>query len=98
QPVIDNNSCVAPPVQLPEQVPMLTEVNALLFQPSLWLKLYYRGLTVEFEGTGVLGKMDHGGVLLNPNEGLNRGTFRQFVWVLASELALYRDTFFLGFE
>src|SRR6185295_6452216 len=32
------------------------------------------------------------------NEGLNRATFRQFGWVLASELALYRDTFFLGFE
>jgi uncharacterized protein (TIGR04551 family) len=76
----------------------LRSINALIFQPSIWLKLHYRALTVEFEGTTVLGKMDHGGILLAPNEELARATFRQFGGVLASELHLYRDAFFVGFE
>ena len=62
------------------------------------LKLHYRALTVEFEGTSVLGRMDHGGILLAPAEELDRATFRQFGGVLASELHLYRDAFFVGFE
>ncbi len=78
--------------------PPITSVNAVLFQPSLWAKLYYRALIVEFEGTSIVGKMDHGGLLLAPNEGTNRVTFRQFGGVMASELHLYRDAFFVGFE
>jgi uncharacterized protein (TIGR04551 family) len=76
----------------------LTDINAMLVQPSVWLKLYYRALTVEFEGTSVLGKMDRGGVLLAADEGNEKTTFRQFGGVLASELHLYRDAFFVGFE
>jgi len=83
---------------LPDQVPPLRQINAYLLQPSVWLKLYYRALTVEFEGTSVLGRMDHGGILLAPTEGEEAVTFRQFGWVLASELRLYRDTLFLGLE
>jgi uncharacterized protein (TIGR04551 family) len=81
-----------------ERTPLLSEINALMFQPNLWAKLYFRALTVEFEGTAVLGKMDHGGILLAPNEELSRVTFRQFGGVLASELKLYHDSFFVGFE
>ncbi len=71
-------------------------VNALLFLPDLWLKLAFRGLTVEMEATAVLGKMDRAGPLaVNPDQSL---TLRQIGWVVASELRLYRDAFFVGLE
>ena len=91
-------TCPTPPPTTKEQTPPLSEINAAMFQPNLWMKLYYRALVVEFEGTGVFGKMDHGGILLAPTEELSRVTFRQFGGVLASELHLYRDAFFVGFE
>jgi uncharacterized protein (TIGR04551 family) len=69
-----------------------------LVQPNVWLKLHYRALTVEFEGTSILGKMDQGGALLNPGEEDQKLTFRQWGGVLASDLHLYRDSFFVGFE
>ena len=78
-------------------LPPLT-MNAFLFQPSLWAKLHYRALVMEFEGTAVLGRMDHGGILLAPGEGNSKVTFRQFGGVMASELHLYRNAFFIGFE
>lgn len=81
-----------------EQVQVLSEINAYTFQPNLWAKLYYRALTVEFEGTTLLGRMDHGGILLDKSEVTSPLTFRQFGGVLASELKLYHDTFFVGFE
>ena len=83
---------------VPEQLPTLRQINAYTLQPSLWAKLYYRALAVEFEGTGMFGRMDHGGILLAPGEGEEAVTFRQFGWVLASELRLYRDTLFVGLE
>jgi uncharacterized protein (TIGR04551 family) len=81
-----------------DQAPILYDINAFYFQPNVWLKLYYRALTVEFEGTAVLGSMDHGGVLLAPDEERDKATFRQWGGVIASELHLYRDAFFVGFE
>lgn len=87
---------VAPDVK--EDLPQYHHVNALLVRPNIWMKLYYRSLTVEFEGAGVLGKMDRGGILLEPGKGDERVTFAQMGWVLASELRLYRDAFFLGLE
>lgn len=90
--------CVVPPTA-PEQTPKLAFVNALLMQPNVWLKLQYKILTVEFEGTAVLGRMDRGGLLVAaPEDRDSRVTFRQFGWVLANELRLYRDTFFVGVE
>lgn len=91
-------TCAVPPT-VPEQTPKLTFVNALLMQPNLWMKLQYKILTVEFEGTAVLGRMDRGGLLVAAEEDRDRRlTFRQFGWVLANELRLYRDTFFVGVE
>jgi uncharacterized protein (TIGR04551 family) len=79
-----------------EQVaPNLTPVGAHLVMPDVWFKLYFRALTVEFEGTAVLGKIDNPGPLANDTQAL---TLRQFGWVLASDLRLYRDSFFVGFE
>jgi uncharacterized protein (TIGR04551 family) len=81
-----------------EQTPTPFTVNAFMFQPNLWLKLHYRALVVEFEGTAVLGKMDHGGILLAKGEENSAATFRQFGAVLASHLHLYREALFVGFE
>jgi uncharacterized protein (TIGR04551 family) len=73
----------------------LTPVGAHMVMPDLWLKLYFRALTIEFEGSGVFGKIDHSGPLGVNGQELD---LRQYGWVLASELRLYRDAFFLGFE
>jgi len=82
----------------PDQALPLTDINAFFFQPNVWFKLQYKALTVEFEGTALLGRMDKGGILLYQNEQNDPAYFRQFGGVLASELHLYRDAFFVGFE
>jgi uncharacterized protein (TIGR04551 family) len=70
-----------------------------MFQPNVWMKLHYRALVVEFEGTAILGRQDHGGVLLSKDSvPTDPVTFRQFGAVLASELHLYRDALFVGLE
>jgi uncharacterized protein (TIGR04551 family) len=70
-------------------------VGALTITPDLWAKFYYKALTIEFEGIGVFGKIDHPGILAVDDA---RTTLRQLGWVLASELRLYRDAFFIGLE
>jgi uncharacterized protein (TIGR04551 family) len=79
-----------------EQVaPSLTPVGAHLVMPDIWFKLYFHALTLEFEGTGVFGKIDNPGPLAAQTNAL---TVREFGWVIASDLKLYRDSFFVGFE
>jgi uncharacterized protein (TIGR04551 family) len=83
-------------VNTPDQVATLDPIHARLIQPNLWFKLQYRALTVEFEGTAVIGHMDHGGALAeSPGEPLS---IRQWAGVLASDLRLYHDAFYLGLE
>jgi len=104
----DTSSCYGNPLQAgcsgqamigtQEQALPLTDINAFFFQPNAWFKLQYKALTVEFEGTALLGRMDKGGILLYQNEQNVPAYFRQFGGVLASELHLYRDAFFVGFE
>jgi uncharacterized protein (TIGR04551 family) len=89
--------CKMPP-EVKEDAPPTRQQRALIFMPNVWMKLHYRALTVEFEGAAVLGKMDQGGILLAPGEESRRLTMRQFGWVAAAELRLYRDALFLGFE
>jgi uncharacterized protein (TIGR04551 family) len=89
-----------------EQLPPLQEIKALIVTPDLWFKLYFKALTVEFEGVAVLGKVNQAGPLAADNDcpdGSPAGrsyclTMRQFAWVVASDVRLYRDTFFVGFE
>jgi len=81
-----------------DQALPLTDINAFFFQPNVWFKLQYKALTIEFEGTALLGRMDKGGILLASTEQNQPAYFRQFGGVLASELHLYRDAFFVGFE
>lgn len=76
-----------------------TNVNALVFLPSLWMKLAWKALTVEAEASGVVGKIDDAGPLIDPMEAGNRKlTLQQLGWVVATELRLYKNAFFIGFE
>jgi uncharacterized protein (TIGR04551 family) len=77
-----------------------TNVNALLFIPSLWFKLGWKALTLEFEGNALIGKMSNAGPLrLDNTDKDNQGlTILQAGWVLASQLKLYNDSLFVGFE
>jgi uncharacterized protein (TIGR04551 family) len=89
-----------------EQFPGLTPFGGLTVTPDIWFKLHFKALTVEFEGSAVLGKIDHPGPAVGENAALGltlaaddqRLTIRQFGWVVASELRLYRDSFFVGVE
>jgi uncharacterized protein (TIGR04551 family) len=74
----------------------LKAYGALSVTPDLWLKLYFRSLTIEMEGVGVFGKIDQPGILAAA--GNARLTLRQFGWVVASEVKLYRDALYIGFE
>jgi uncharacterized protein (TIGR04551 family) len=76
----------------------LQTVNALFFQPSIWFKLGWKALTVEFEASAVLGKIDNAGPLVAMDAAQKKLTLRQLGWVMATELRLYRNALFLGFE
>jgi uncharacterized protein (TIGR04551 family) len=74
-----------------------TPVNATVFMPSLWFKLGWKILTLEAEGSAVLGSIDNPGTALAA-ETSQHLKLQSFGWVLATELRLYRNVFFLGFE
>jgi uncharacterized protein (TIGR04551 family) len=78
-----------------EQLNQAELLGALSVTPDVWAKFYYKALTLEFEGIGVFGKIDHPGVLAADQQQV---TLRQFGWVAAGELKLYRDSFFVGLE
>jgi uncharacterized protein (TIGR04551 family) len=80
----------------PAQLPKAEALDALVFTPDVWFKLYYRSFTLEFEGIGNFGRVEHPGPLAVDNN--QTMTIRQLGWVLASELRLYRDSFILGLE
>lgn len=75
----------------------LTNVNALLFIPSVWFKLGWKALTLEFEGDALLGKMGNGGAL-TPFDNDKYLKILQAGWVLAGDLKLYNDSLFIGLE
>ena len=88
-----------PPTREDLNMSLNSNVDALAFVPSLWMKLAWKALTVEAEATGMVGKMDDGGPLIDPQETGNRElTLQQLGWVVATELRLYKNAFFLGFE
>jgi uncharacterized protein (TIGR04551 family) len=68
-----------------------------MFLPGLWFKLGWKILTIEAEAQAVLGKIDNAGPLVQDVNNKHLSV-RQFGWVLATELRLYRNAFFLGFE
>jgi uncharacterized protein (TIGR04551 family) len=88
-------SSTGPMPLTPEQLNQATLFGGLSVTPDVWAKFYYKALTLEFEGIGVFGKIDHPGVLAVDQQQV---TLRQFGWVVAGELKLYRDSFFVGLE
>jgi uncharacterized protein (TIGR04551 family) len=73
-------------------------VNALFFQPTIWFKLGWKALTLEFEASAVLGSIDNAGPLVAMDVARKKLTLQQLGWVMATELRLYRNALFLGFE
>jgi uncharacterized protein (TIGR04551 family) len=88
-------SSTGPMPLTPEQLNQATLFGGLSVTPDVWAKFYYKALTLEFEGIGVFGKIDYPGVLAADQQQI---TLRQFGWVAAGELRLYRDSFFVGIE
>jgi uncharacterized protein (TIGR04551 family) len=88
-------SSTGPMPLTPEQINQAVPFGALSVTPDVWAKFYYKALTLEFEGIGVFGKIDHPGVLAVDQQQV---TLRQLGWVVAGELKLYRDSFFVGLE
>jgi uncharacterized protein (TIGR04551 family) len=76
-----------------------THVGATIFLPNLWFKLGWKILTVEAEAGAVLGTIDNGGPLVQGNaSSATKLSLQSFGWVVATELRVYKDAFFLGFE
>jgi uncharacterized protein (TIGR04551 family) len=87
------------PITREEITPALNlNVDALVFLPSLWMKLAWKALTVEAETSAVLGRINDAGPLVDLNDANRRLTLQQLGWVVATELRLYKNAFFLGFE
>jgi uncharacterized protein (TIGR04551 family) len=80
---------------MPDQIPTLVPYGAYSFTPDVWFKLYYKALTIEAEGIAILGHIDHPGALAAADQAL---TLAQAGWVVASELRLFHDSLFVGFE
>jgi uncharacterized protein (TIGR04551 family) len=80
---------------MPDQIPTSIPFGGISFTPDVWFKLYYKALTIEAEGIAVLGRIQHPGALAEDNQEL---TLAEAGWVVASELRLFHDAFFVGFE
>jgi uncharacterized protein (TIGR04551 family) len=79
----------------------LTEhIGAWLLIPSIWFKLGYKALTLEFESTALVGHMDNAGPLRlqESDNASNKLSILQLGWVLAADLRLYKDALFIGLE
>jgi uncharacterized protein (TIGR04551 family) len=81
--------------------PSLTQhIDAWLLIPSLWFKLGWKALTLEFESTAQAGHMGNAGPLRlqETQNNYNPLTILGLGWVLAADLKLYKDALFIGFE
>jgi uncharacterized protein (TIGR04551 family) len=79
----------------PDQLPQAIPFDGISVTPDLWLKLYYKALTIEAEGIGIFGRIKHPGALSAMDHEL---TLAEAGWVVASELRLFKDSFFVGLE
>jgi uncharacterized protein (TIGR04551 family) len=78
-----------------EQIQRAIHLDALIFQPDIWAKLYYKALTIEVEAVGVFGRVLHPQPLTVDDHEL---TIANVGWVAAAEMRLYKDSFFVGLE
>lgn len=79
----------------------LTEhIGAWLLMPSVWFKLGWKALTLEFESTALVGHMNNAGPLRlqGSNTASNPLKILQLGWVLSADLRLYKDALFVGLE
>ena len=84
-----------------DTTPSLTQhIDAWLLLPSLWFKLGWKALTLEFESTALAGHMGNAGPLRLQESGSadNHLSILQLGWVLAADLKLYKDSLVIGFE
>jgi uncharacterized protein (TIGR04551 family) len=90
-----NNSTDAPGT-----TSLTQHVDAWLLIPSLWFKLGWKALTVEFESTAQAGHMGNAGPLRlqESSSSDNHLSILGMGWVLAADLKLYKDSLFIGFE
>jgi len=79
-----------------EEILQSTNINATIFTPDLWVKLYYKAFTLEVEAIGMFGKVDQGYPLTLDNA--HSLSISQLGWVAAGELRLYRDALYVGME
>jgi uncharacterized protein (TIGR04551 family) len=94
-PPVNTQNTTGPQPQSPSQLPRATYFGALSVTPDVWFKLYYKALTIEAEGIGIFGRINKPGDLAVDQQEL---VLRQFGWVVAGELRLYRDSLFVGLE
>jgi uncharacterized protein (TIGR04551 family) len=80
---------------MPDQLPQSIPFDGISVTPDVWFKLYYKALTIEAEGIGIFGRILHPGALAAEDHEI---TLAQAGWVVASELRLFKDSFFVGFE
>jgi uncharacterized protein (TIGR04551 family) len=74
-------------------------IDARIVQPSLWMKLAWKALTIEGEVSGVIGKINNAGPLAaDASEEGRKLDLRQLGWVFATELKLAKNALSLGFE
>jgi uncharacterized protein (TIGR04551 family) len=90
-----SNMGFGPQPLMPDQIPTSLPYGAISFTPDVWFKLYYKALTIEAEGIAILGRIQHPYALSEDNQELK---LAQAGWVVASELRLFHDSFFVGFE
>jgi uncharacterized protein (TIGR04551 family) len=83
---------------MPDQIPTSLAYGAFSFTPDVWFKLYYKALTIEAEGTAILGRILHPGALSADTTNNQELKLVQAGWVVASELRLFHDALFVGFE
>jgi uncharacterized protein (TIGR04551 family) len=80
---------------------LTTHINSWLLIPSVWFKLGWKALTLEFESTAQAGHMGNAGPLLRLQESGSTDNHLSILglgWVLAADLKLYKDSLFIGFE
>ena len=91
----DVTSPYGPQPTSPDLLPLAIPFDGVSVTPDVWFKLYYKGLTIEAEGIGLFGRIMHPGALSAQDHEL---TLAEAGWVVASELRLFKDSFFVGFE
>jgi len=89
------SSAYGPQPTAPDQLPLAIAFDGISVTPDVWFKLYYKALTIEAEGIGIFGRIMHPGALAAQDHEIK---LAEAGWVVASELRLFKDSFFVGFE